>query len=63
MGDAWDVLCPSGRVGFSPNPRVSQQETPRLLITEPPVDLLSAQTQRPLPQENKSAQCTHNIGT
>lgn len=45
MGDAWDVLCPSGRVGFSPNPRVSQQETPRLLITEPPADLLSAQTQ------------------
>lgn len=36
VGDVGDVLCPSGRAGFSPNPRAPQQGTPRLLITGPP---------------------------
>lgn len=30
-----DVLCPSGRTGFSPNPRAPLQGSPRLLITAP----------------------------
>lgn len=33
--DVGDVLCPSGRAGFSPNPRAPQQGSPRLLITDP----------------------------
>lgn len=36
MGDVGDVLCPSGRAEFSPNPRAPRQGTPRLLITRPP---------------------------
>lgn len=35
MGDVLDVPCPSGRLGFSPNPRASLQGSPRLLITGP----------------------------
>lgn len=33
--DVGDVLCPSGRAGFSPNPRAPQQGSPRLLIAAP----------------------------
>lgn len=35
MGDVLDVPCPSGRVGFSPNPRAPLQGSPRLLIIGP----------------------------
>lgn len=62
--DDGDVFCPSGRAGFSPNPRAPRQGSPSLLITAPLLtpphsDLLSAQTHRPVTGKQASTKHQH----
>ena len=58
-----DVLCPSGRAGFSPNPRAPRQGSPRLLITGPPAGsstlLTSSAHKHTDPCHKKTSQHTH----